>query len=702
METKNLLFEIGTEELPSSCINEGMLSLEKNAIEKFSKNRIDFKSIKTYGTPRRLVIFAKGINVLQNPSEKIIMGPPKKIAFDEKGNPNQAASGFARSLDIRVEELEFTETERGQYLCKKISEKEEETRNILPEILADILNSITFSVQMTWADWQIKFARPIRWMLAVFGDEIIKVKIESVESSDFTFGHRTLSAGKIKVSKADGYIDFLEKEGKVILDKEKRRALILDKIKNIENENLVRAKVIINEELLDEIINLVEIPNVLLGSFPDSFLVLPDEILVKAIEYHQRYFAVKDIDGKIIPKFVVVQNGIEDKDHSIIKGNERVLKARLSDASFFYSEDKRHSWENWEEKLKGVVFYSGLGTMYDKQQRLEKICIYILNKLKQKNIAVDKKIEAGCIRASHLCKTDLVTNLVVEFPELQGVVGREYAKERKEEKEVSEAVFEHYLPRFYGDMLPQSFTGTILSLADKLDTITGMFLKGNIPSGSEDPFALRRKATGIIQSLIDKEFDIDLGKIIDYCISLYNIFDISKNQDNIKNAENIFSFTAARLKFLYEKQQKRSDIIDAIIGSGCKSVKEMIKRYDAVERIILEGLFEDIVTPMIRCKNISKNKEFTDIKEELLKEKAEKLLYAELVERKCKIENNNLSGKYEESLREIIAFRKTIDRFFDEVLIMDKDESVRNNRISLIGEILDLYLGIADFSVITI
>ncbi len=702
METKNLLFEIGTEELPSSCINEGMLSLEKNAIEKFSKNRIDFKSIKTYGTPRRLVIFAKGINVLQNPSEKIIMGPPKKIAFDEKGNPNQAASGFARSLDIRVEELEFTETERGQYLCKKISEKEEETRNILPEILADILNSITFSVQMTWADWQIKFARPIRWMLAVFGDEIIKVKIESVESSDFTFGHRTLSAGKIKVSKADGYIDFLEKEGKVILDKEKRRALILDKIKNIENENLVRAKVIINEELLDEIINLVEIPNVLLGSFPDSFLVLPDEILVKAIEYHQRYFAVKDIDGKIIPKFVVVQNGIEDKDHSIIKGNERVLKARLSDASFFYSEDKRHSWENWEEKLKGVVFYSGLGTMYDKQQRLEKICIYILNKLKQKNIAVDKKIEAGCIRASHLCKTDLVTNLVVEFPELQGVVGREYAKERKEEKEVIEAVFEHYLPRFYGDMLPQSFTGTILSLADKLDTITGMFLKGNIPSGSEDPFALRRKATGIIQSLIDKEFDIDLGKIIDYCISLYNIFDISKNQDNIKNAENIFSFTAARLKFLYEKQQKRSDIIDAIIGSGCKSVKEMIKRYDAVERIILEGLFEDIVTPMIRCKNISKNKEFTDIKEELLKEKAEKLLYAELVERKCKIENNNLSGKYEESLREIIAFRKTIDRFFDEVLIMDKDESVRNNRISLIGEILDLYLGIADFSVITI
>jgi glycyl-tRNA synthetase beta chain len=702
MESKNLLFEIGTEELPSSCINEGMQSFEKNAREKFSRNRIDFKSIKTYGTPRRLVILVGDLNVFQNPSEKIIMGPPRKIAFDKNGKPNQAAAGFARSLGIQTKELEFAETERGQYLCKKISEKEEETRKILPEILADILNSITFSVQMTWADWQTKFARPIRWILAVFGDEIIKVKTESVESSDFTFGHRTLSAGKIKVGKADGYIDFLEKEGKVILDKEKRKAIILDKIEDIESENKGRIKVIINEELLDEIINLVEIPNVLLGSFPDSFLVLPEEILVKAIEYHQRYFAVRNDAGKIIPKFVVVQNGIKDSDGSIIKGNERVLKARLSDASFFYSEDKKYSWENWIEKLKGVVFYSGLGTMYDKQQRLEKICIYILSELKQKNIITDKKIESDCVRASQLCKTDLVTNLVVEFPELQGVVGREYAKEREEETEISEAVFEHYLPRFYGDILPKTFTGTVLSIADKLDTITGMFLAGNIPSGSEDPFALRRRATGIVQSLINREFDIDLGNIINYCISLYGGFDISKNQDNNRNAENIFSFIAARLKFLYERQQKRTDVIDAITSSGCRSLKEITRRYDAVEKIIIEGLFEDIVTPMIRCKNISKNKEFTDIKEELLKEKSEKLLHEELVERREKIRNNNLSGSFDKSLRELARFRKTIDRFFDEVLIMDKDESVRNNRISLIGEILSLYLGMADFSVITI
>ncbi|HAX17529.1 MAG TPA: glycine--tRNA ligase subunit beta [Actinobacteria bacterium] len=702
METKNLLFEIGTEELPSSCINEGILSLEKNTIEKFSKNRIDFKNIKTYGTPRRLVALVEGLNVFQSPSEKMVMGPPRKIAFDSDGNPNQAAIGFAKSLNIKIEDLEFTDTERGQYLCKKIFEKEEETNKILPGLLADILNSITFSVQMTWADWQVKFARPIRWILAVFGEDIIKVRIESIESSDFTFGHRTLSAGKLKVKNADNYIDFLENNGSVILDKEKRRGIILGKIRKIENENEKKLKVIVNEELLDEIVNLVEIPNVLLGSFPESFLVLPDEILIKAIEYHQRYFAVKSIDGKIIPKFAVVQNGTEDRDNSIIKGNERVLKARLSDASFFYSEDRKLSWENWVEKLKGVIFYSGLGTIFDKQQRLEKICTCILNELKQHSFNVDKKLEADCIRASHLCKTDLVTKLVVEFPELQGVVGREYARERKEETEVSEAIFEHYLPRFYGDILPQTLTGTVLSLADKLDTITGMFLAGNIPSGSEDPFALRRRATGIVQSLTDRNLDIDLGNIIDFCISLYSVFDICIKQDSERKSEEIFSFIAARLKFLYEKEQKRSDIIDAIIGSGCRSVKEITKRYDAIEKIILEGLFEDIVTPMIRCKNITKNKQFYDIKEELLAEKSEKSLYEEFIEKRDKIKNNNLSGRYEESVREIIRFRKTIDRFFDEVLVMDKDESVRNNRISLVGKILELYLDIADFSVITI
>jgi len=702
MESKNLLFEIGTEELPSSCINEGMLSLEKNMIEKLSKNRIDFKAIKTYGTPRRLIVIVEELNIFQDPSENLIIGPPRKIAFDKNGNPAQAAVGFAKSLNIKIEELEYIETERGEYLCKKFYEKGKETLKILPELLAEVVSSITFSVQMSWADWQIKFARPIRWMIAIFGKEIVKVKIESLESNEYTFGHRTLSKGRIKVKQADAYSEFLEEEGKVIIDKERRKNIILDKIKRIENENKNKFEVIINKELLEEVINLVEIPNVLIGSFPENFLVLPREILIKAIEYHQRYFAVKNVSGEIIPKFIVVQNGIEDRNNEIIKGNERVLKARLSDAVFFYSEDKKHSWENWVQKLKGVIFYSGLGTMFDKQQRLGKICIRIIDQLNKNGKPVDKKLEKNCIRAANLCKTDLVTNLVVEFPELQGVVGKEYAKERNEEPAVSEAIFEHYLPRFFGDILPNTLTGTILSLSDKIDTITGMFIAGNIPTGSEDPFALRRKATGIVLSLMDLNIDINLEDIIDYCISLYSDFDIAKKQDIYKKSTDIFMFITARLKYLYEKKQKRSDIIDAIISSGCKSITDIIKRYDAIEAIILEGLFDDIVTPMIRCKNITKGRTFYDINESLLTEDLEKQLYKELVEKKDKISKYNLIGKYEESLNEIVSFRKTIDKFFDKVLVMDKDELIKNNRINLIGKILELYLSIANFSMITV
>lgn len=700
MKTKNLLFEIGTEELPSTCINEGIFSLEKNIIEKFGRSRLGFKSLKTFGTPRRLVALVEGLNESQNPSEKMVLGPPKKIAFDANGLPNQAARGFAKSLGIKVEELEYTDTGKGEYLCKKIFEKEEKTKKILPEILTEIISDMTFSVQMTWADWQIKFARPIRWLLAFFGDEIVRIGIESINSAEFTYGLRLLPEPKIKITGADNYMDLLEKKGSIILQQERRKNIILEGIKSFEKKEDFELEVIINPALLDEIINLVEYPNVLAGSFPDSFLILPDEILVKAIEYHQRYFAVKNKENKIVPRFIVVQNGFEDKDGSIIKGNERVLKARLSDASFFYSEDKKHTWESWEEKLKGVIFYSGIGTLFDKQQRLEKICLFILDQLKKNETRLSKELENNCMRASRLCKTDLVTNLVVEFPELQGVVGREYARERNEEPEVCEAIFEHYLPRFYGDILPKTFTGTILSLADKLDTITGMFLTGNIPTGSEDPFALRRRATGIVQSVIDKKLDINLETVINYALGLYAGFDIFNNQDTIKKAREIFLFIIARLKFLYEKNKKRTDIIDAIIKSGSRSLKDIISRYDAIEEIILDGFFEDIATPMTRCKNILKNKELSDVKEEFLIEKSEKILYRELTEKETVIKKSNQVKKYKDSLKELAGLRKTIDRFFDEVLIMDKDEVVRNNRIGLVNEVLDLYLGIADFSLI--
>ena len=699
MENKTLLFEIGTEELPSSSIYEGTLSLKNNLSEEFLKNKIDFEQIKTYGTPRRLVAFINSLNSKQNPSEKLIIGPPEKISFNENGEPTEAALGFAKSLKISVGEIERLSTDKGVYLSKKIFEEGKKTVDILPEILSKVIYSISFSKQMTWANWQIKFARPIRWILALYGDELIKVKIESLTSSNFTFGHRTLHSEKIKIKNAEEYLDLLENVGKVIVDGQERKKIILEKILDLENkysnDNL---KVIINHDLLGEVINLVEIPNVLLGSFPENFLKLPKDILIKAIEYHQRYFAITGKNGDVVSKFIVVQNGIEDKNNEIIKGNERVLKARLQDAFFFYSEDKKHTWEDWVTKLKGVTFFSGLGSMYDKEQRLEKLCEQIINQLIQKATPLPENILGLSKRASYLCKTDLVTNLVVEFPELQGVVGREYAKERGENPEVYEAIFEHYLPRFYGDILPFTQTGTVLSISDKIDTITGMFLTDNIPSGSEDPFALRRKALGVVQSILDKNYDIDFYSLISFSIDLYEAF-IKVDEIKKENLKwDIFDFIIARLKYTYEKANKRTDIIDAIVSSQNYSILDIKSRYEAIDKVLKNGLFDDISLPMIRCKNIIKGKNFSSVNKSLFVEKLEKEIYESLIKRQGRIKDYNLKGLYEKSLEELIDFRKEIDTFFEKILIMDKIEEIRNNRINLVKQIADLYLSIADFS----
>jgi len=699
---KKLIFEIGTEELPSSCLNEGILSLKNVLTDKFLKNRLEFEKIETSGTPRRLITVVYGLKDMQDSLEKLVMGPPERISFDDLGNPNQAAVGFARGIGIDVKDLEKISTDKGVYIGKKIFEKGRKTADILPAILIESIFAISFSKQMTWADWQIKFARPIRWILAVYGEEVLNIEIESLKSSNLTYGHRTLSPGPFAVKNADEFLELLEKKGKVITDASKRKEIILKGINKIEEEYKSDSiEVIINKDLLDEIVNLVEIPNVLIGSFPKKFLSLPGDILIKAIEYHQRYFAVKNKNKKVIAEFVVVQNGVSDGKHEIIKGNERVLKARLSDASFFYDEDKKHSWEDWIEKLKGVIFYSKLGSIYDKELRLKEICRRIISELNQSSMVIPTNILEYSNRASMLCKTDLVTNLVVEFPELQGVVGREYAKERNEKKEISEAIFEHYLPRFYGDLLPETTTGAILSIADKIDTITGMFLAGAIPSGSEDPFALRRRAFGVVLSVFEKNYDINMSELVRFSVELYkDVIEINKDRES-KIINDVVDFIMARFKFNYEKDNMRTDLIDAIYSAKVYSFTEISKRYDAIQKIIDNGQIEEISLPMIRCRNIVKGKHSGIVSPGLFKEISEKELYDEALLKEEKIKKNNSEDSFGKSLLELVDFRKKVDNFFDKVLIMDKVEEVKNNRLNLINKVYDIYLMIADFSKIT-
>ncbi len=700
---KKLIFEIGTEELPSSCIDEGVRELEKILGNKLTENRLEFSGIKTYSSPRRLVAIVDGLGDIQKSEEKTVTGPLVKIAFDGSGNPTRSAEGFAKSLSLKVSELEEIKVEgRGIYLGKRIVERGKKTVDILPEILKGIISAITFRKQMTWADYDIKFARPIRWILALYGERVIKFSLANLNSSNITFGHRTISPGPITIKDAGSYFNLLECKGMVIADAEKRKKLILDQIGRLEEKVWKgKYKVVLNEELIDDVVNLVEIPNVIAASFPEEFLYIPKELLIEAIQYHQRYFAVLDSSGNVSTKFIVVQNGVKDNG-GVRKGNERVLKARLSDAVFFYEEDKKHDFDYWMNKLKGVIFFSDLGSIYDKAVRLKKVSTYIAGLLGDSKTDIKEDISGYLVKASMLCKCDLVTNMVVEFPALQGVVGKEYAKEKGESSEVSDAVFEHYLPRFAGDDLPKTDTGAVLSIADKIDTITGMFIAGRVPSGSEDPFALRRKASGIVLSALKKKYDFELTGIVKYNLDLYTKSFGSKNIDNLKVTSDVEDFIITRYRFLLEKEGKRMDILESILGSGCSSIVDIDLRYRAAEKFIAGSDIKRLAFPMIRCKNIIDNKKIGKVDTSLFKEEYEKKLFSHTGRYEISIKELISKKDYKSVLAELAEFGKTVDLFFDNVLVMDEDSKLRANRINLVRKVVDLYLLFADFSKLVI
>jgi len=693
----DLIVEIGTEELPPSCTRKGLEAYRDLLEKNLKSNHIGFKDISAYSSPRRLTVLVKGVNPGQDMVEKVVTGPPVKIAFGPDGKPNKAAEGFARSLGLKVGDLDEIELKgKGVYLGKKMVQKGGRTKDVLPGMLKDTIMGLSFNKQMTWGDYDIRFIRPIRWLLALLGREVIRFGIENVQSGNITYGHRTLKALPIKIKSADEYFTRLEKEGNVIADPAEREKMVYKQVEKIENKWKDGRKAVIEKGLLDDIVDLVEIPNVLEGSFPDDFLYIPPDILTEAIQYHQKYFPVKNKKGRLTTDFLIVQNGLKDSG-GIRQGNERVLKARLSDAAFFYEQDKKHGFNSWAKKLDGVIFYSKLGSMNDKQNRLSRISEYIIRKIGKDG---DKELTRSLRSASHMCKCDLVTNMVVEFPELQGVVGTEYARERGFDDDVSGAIFEHYLPRFAGDSLPKTETGRILSIADKADTITGMFLAGNVPSGSEDPFALRRRAAGMVRSILDGGYDIGLKGIIEYCSGLYSeSFKIGKKAEDI---EKIFDFIQARQKFSMAEEGRRMDVLEAVLGSGCSSVLDIGMRCEAIWKYIEKKDIKSIVWPMARSKNIAGKGKAGPVDSGLFTEEHEKKLYDELEDVKKKSGALLAGKKYGEFLGVMEKFGKTVDVFFDEVLVMDKDEKVRDNRISLLCHVVDLYMSMADFSCIVI
>ena len=686
---KELLLEIGTEEIPAGFIPQALMDLESLAKKELEASRIDFNGIKTIGTPRRLVLVIESVSEKQRDEETKKIGPSKQSAFDAKGNPTKAAIGFAKSQSVPVESLTMIQTEKGEYVCAVKKESGRATSEILFTLLPKWILSIPFQKSMRWADVPIRFARPIHWILALFGGEVVSFEVGNIRSGNMTYGHRFMNPGPISVKDFQSYLQ-KTREASVIVDPVERKKRIEDEM--IREGAKVSGRVLKDEELLNEVNFLVEYPVALGGTFDNKFLSLPREILIHSMKEHQRYFPVVDDHGILLPYFVCISNIQPKSREVVVKGNEKVLRARLSDAAFFFEDDLKISLEKRVEQLKKVVFQAKLGTSYEKVMRFKQLALWMTER-------IDPKLREAVERTSHLCKADLVTGMVGEFPKLQGIVGKEYARLTKERPEVAEAIYEHYLPGFAGDRLPSGPIGDIVSIADKMDTIVGCFGVGLVPTGTADPFGLRRQALGIIRIILEKKYSISLTGLIEESEKQLK-GKMERPVEKVK--EEVLDFFRVRYQnFLLDKEYP-FDVTDAVLSISFDELLDVQGRIDALKRAKEWKDFESIVIAFKRAMNILKGSPpQREINPSLFAESAEKNLYQSFLKAKERIDLHLNKRDYPSTLLEMTQMKKPIDEFFEGVMVMVEEEAIRNNRLALLDGIGKLFLGIADFSKLT-
>jgi glycyl-tRNA synthetase beta chain len=686
---KELLLEIGTEEIPAGFIPQALVDLENLIRKELDANRINFDGVKTLGTPRRLVLVIESISEKQRDEEIRKVGPSKQAAFDAEGKPTKAAIGFAKSQSVPVESLKLIQTEKGEYVCAVKQEFGRPTLELLSSVLPKLILSIPFQKSMRWAEVPIRFARPIHWVLALFGGEVVPFEVGNVRSGNLTYGHRFMHPGSIEVRNFNPYLQKL-REGFVIVDPAERKKRIEE---GMDKEAAsVSGKILKDEELLNEVNFLVELPVTLCGTFDREFLSLPGEILIHSMKEHQRYFPVIDGEGRLLPHFVCISNIVPRDQKMVVKGNERVLKARLSDAAFFFHDDLKISLERRVDQLKKVVFQAKLGTSYEKMDRFRRLALFMSER-------IDSTLREMVERTSLLCKADLVTGMVGEFPKLQGIVGREYARLSGERPEVSKAIYEHYLPRFAGDRLPSSPVGDIVSIADKMDTIVGCFGVGLVPTGTADPFGLRRQALGIIRIILEKKYPLSLAELIEESESQLK----EKMERDISEVkEEVLDFFRVRYQnFLMDKGYP-FDVIEAVISPSFDELLDVQHRIDALRAAREWKDFESIVIGFKRAINILKGSPARkEMNASLFSESVEKNLYQSFLKAKERIELHLNKKDYESALLEMTQMKRPIDEFFDGVMVMVEDEAIRNNRLALLDEIGKLFRRIADFSKLT-
>lgn len=680
--SKDLLLEIGTEEVPAHAMPGILDELAENAKKALESLRLDYKDISTVGTPRRTALLVAGLAERQPDIESERRGPSIQAAFDAEGNPTKAAQGFARGQKVDPSAL----VKKEGYVYAVVHEKGAATETLLPELLQGLVTGLSFPNSMRWGSLDFRFIRPLRWLVALYGEEVVPFEVASVRSGRTSRGHRFLGHESFQITNATEYMAACEQEY-IIVDQDRRRDMIREQIEETAKAQGGVAE--ITDDLLEEVTYLVEYPTALCGKFEEKYLALPPEAVITPMRDHQRYFPVKDADGKLMPLFITVRNGGKDYLDVVQHGNERVLRARLADAQFFFDEDRKKPLEKHLEKLKTVVFQEGLGTVYDKAGRLERLAAVIADAL-----GADETEKEKAVRAAKLAKADLVTGMVTEFTELQGVMGRAYAVLDGENPEVAEAIGEHYLPRFAGDRLPQTTAGRIVSLADKIDNIVATFSRGLIPTGSQDPFALRRQALGLVRTVVEAKLRFSLSALAAAAMDALDISDAAVRE---KMQADVAEFLRLRVKNVLDEAGVRYDVADAVLGD-VDDICAVYQRADAVQKALSAGALEAPVQAFTRAANLAQKAESAAFDAAAFSVPEEKALVEAYGTAKAKAETCVKADDYAGAIEALSEMAKPIDAFFDAVMVMDEDPKVRANRLGLLKSIDALTKNVADFS----
>jgi glycyl-tRNA synthetase beta chain len=686
--SKNLLLEIGTEEIPHEILSGTITQLKQVSLQKLNEAGIEFGKVFTYGTPRRLAL--QVFDVEETTIEKNIekKGPPVSAAFDGNGNPTKALEGFLRGQNAEIGDVQKKEINGNLYVVLEKTEGGEKAADVLPSVLKDTILSLNFPKTMRWGNYKTAFVRPIRWIVSIYAKNVLPFSIENINADKYSRGHRLLYNEPLSIKSVSEYRTLLKEKG-VVVDQADRRNMILDKVEKTAER--LKAVPILSESLLDTLVSLTEAPSVAVGRFEKEFLSLPKEVLISEMVDHQKFVPLSDKNGNLINNFIIITNNQPNDD--IAKGNERVIRARFSDGKFFFDEDRKKSLDGYLPMLKEVAFAKGLGSVYDKVGRIMKIAEFIADMVGFTDIKND------ALRSAELCKADLVTGMVNEFDELQGVMGGYYAISSNEKENVAKAIREHYLPRFSGDALPETKEGIIVSLSDRIDNLFALYSQGRFVTGSKDPFALRRQTLGIIRILIEKGINLDFAVLFDKISPLYKDF-LSIESDKFRME--ILSFITTRIKTVFKEYGFEYDEIEAGITEDVSDIYDSYQRIQSIHDARKSRDFENLAVAFKRIKNIIKDQKIFRFAPDNLKETAEKELYSLYTTNKTEFESSIREKDYKNAVSILTSFRQTVDKFFDDVLVMDKDEKIKNNRVALLSMIDNMFASFIDFEKIIV